>query len=474
MAEKPVAVPNQPKITMKNPWIFPAATLLLGALGGFLAGKNTTSTGTAATDEGQVQRTRPTSRPEAGSVAETKRGSTRSRNLSEILHTPGQTDRIQALINLYSGMTPAQLAAEAAKLDNLPMPERIMASFLLFGKWAETDPTAAMAYTQKMGFTGNFVRPTVLQAWASKNPEEAAKYYSENSREFATMGMMGGGRGPGGGGGASTIASEWARQDPSAAFAWAGTLSGGDKASAMASVIGEVASSDPRKAAGMVASMDADSQGRANDDIARKWGGQSFTDAEAWVRSLPADQQASAMASAIAGLSKDNPQLAAEKVAALPAGDDRNSAINSLTQNWSRQDPAAAAAWLLKQSDPAAASGAMREVMPNWVSQDPAAALAFVNTQKPGDVRDSAASAYIMSNSQSAPTDLVALATTITNEDSRNRAVGMATMRWMQEDPTAAKAYVQSSDAFSADQKERVAAGEPLWGGGRRGGPPGP
>ncbi|MEI6603663.1 MAG: hypothetical protein WCP35_00030 [Verrucomicrobiota bacterium] len=459
---------------MKSPWIFPAAALVLGAAGGFLAGKGATPTAAASQDENQTSRMRSASRP-ATPNSDAKHGSSRNRSLAEIMHTPGQTDRIQALINFYGGLTPTQLEAEAAKLEDLPMGERIMASFLLFGKWAETDPTAAMAYTQKMGFTGNFIRPTVLQAWASKEPEVAAKYYTENSRQFAMMGMMGGGRGPMGGGGASTIATEWARQDPAGAFAWAGSLTGNEKGSAMTSVIGEIANTDPKKAAAMVAGMDAASQGGAYDDIARKWGSQNFTAAEAWVRSLPADQQSSALASAIAGLSKDNPQLAAEKAAALPAGDDRNSAVAILAQNWSRQDPQAAAAWLLKQNDPAAASGAMRDIMPNWTSQDPAAALSFVNAQQPGALRDSAASAYIMGNSKSAPADLVALATTITDEGSRTRSVGMATMRWLQEDPNAAKAYVQSSDAFSADQKERVAAGKSLWGGGGRrgGGPPG-
>ena len=182
---------------MKNPWIFPAAALVLGALGGYLAGKNTSSTGAAAADDSAAPRTHSASRPtSASSSSDSKRSSSRTRSLAEIMHTPGQTDRIQALINLYAGMTPSQLEAEAAKLEDLPMAERIMASFLLFGKWAETDPTAAMAYTQKMGITGNFMRPTVLQAWASKDPEGAAKYYSENSRQFAMMGMMGGGRGP--------------------------------------------------------------------------------------------------------------------------------------------------------------------------------------------------------------------------------------------------------------------------------------
>ncbi|KAB2638996.1 MAG: hypothetical protein DVB26_07340 [Verrucomicrobia bacterium] len=454
---------------MKTPWIFPAAALVLGAAGGFLAsiGSSPSPSATVSQDQSPAPRSRSASRPATAS-ADAKHGSTRNRSLAEIMHMPGQTDRIQALINFYGGMSPSQLEAEAAKLEDLPMGERMMASFLLFGKWAETDPTAAMAYTQKMGMTGNFLRPTVLQAWASKEPEVAAKYYSENSRQFAMMGMMGGGRGPMGGSGASTIATEWARQDPAAAMAWAASLTGNEKGSAMTSVIGEVANTDPLKAAAMVAGMDAASQSGANEDIARKWGSQNFTAAEAWVHSLPADQQSAAMASAIAGLSKDNPQLAAEKAAALPAGDDRNSAVSTLAQNWSRQDPQAAAAWLVAQNDPAAASGAMREVMPNWVSQDVAAALAFVNAQQPGALRDSAVSAYIMGNSKSAPVDLVAMATTITDEGSRTRSMGMATMRWIQEDPTAANAYVQSSDAYTADQKARVAAGKSLWGGGRR------
>ncbi|MCX6876842.1 MAG: hypothetical protein NTW21_23970 [Verrucomicrobia bacterium] len=459
---------------MKNPWIFPAAALVLGAFGGFIAGNQTSSTGTPTNDGTSAPRTRSQTRADASTSTDAKRSGSRARSTSEIFRSPGQSDRIQALMNYYAGLTPAQLEAEAAKLEDLPMAERIMASFLLFGKWAETDPTAAMAYTEKMGFTGNFIRPTVLQSWASADPAGAAKYYSENARQFTMMGMMGGGRGPMGGGGASVIASEWARQDPTAAFKWASSLSGNEKGSAMSSVIGEIASSDPKKAAGMVASMDAASQGRAYEDIARKWGAKDFTEAETWARTLPADQQEAAMASAIAGLSKDNPKLASEKIAALPEGDALNEATKTLAQNWSRENPKEAAAWVMKQGDDSAKSDAMGEVMPNWVSQDPKSALAFVNSQPAGPVRDSAASSYIMSDHKSAPAELVKVAETITDENSRNRSLGMTTMRWMQEDPDAAKGYVQSSDAFSADQKERVAAGKSLWGGGggRRGGPP--
>ena len=149
---------------MTNPWIFPAPALVLGAVGGFLTGKNTSSTGAVTPEEGTAQRTRSQNRPAASTSTDAKRSGSRARSTSEILHAGGQSDRLQALMNFYAGLTPEQLEAEAAKLEDLPMSERIMASLLLFGKWAETDPTAAMAYTEKMGFAGNFVRPTVLQS----------------------------------------------------------------------------------------------------------------------------------------------------------------------------------------------------------------------------------------------------------------------------------------------------------------------
>ena len=126
---------------------------------------------------------------------------------------PGNSNRTQALLDFYAGLTPEQLAEEAGKLESLPMNERMLASFLLFGRWAEVDPTAAMAFSSTMGMAGGFVRPTILQSWASVDPVNAAKYFAANPREFAMMDMMGGQ------GASSIIASEWARQDPAAALA---------------------------------------------------------------------------------------------------------------------------------------------------------------------------------------------------------------------------------------------------------------
>ncbi len=383
---------------------------------------------------------------------------------------PGNSNRIQALLEFYAGLTPEQLAEEATKLDNLPMNERIMASILLFGRWSEVDPTAAMAFSNTMGMAGGFVRPTILQSWASVDPANAAKYYQDNPREFAMMGMMGGGRGGpmgGGQGGASIIASEWARQDPAAALAWAASLTT-DKGQAMNSVIGEVAKTDPRKAAQMIGQMDAADRAGAYRSVAAQYGALDFVDAQTWIRTLPADDQAAALASAIGGLSNTDPAAAAKQVAAMEAGDDKDHLIPDVVQDLARKDPQAAAEFLKQQDSERAQRDGMRELMPTWTSQNPTAALAYAKSFPQGQVRDSALQQWVMSNNTGAPADLIKVAATIEDQGDRDRSIGITAMRWMREDAAAAKAYVETSTDLSDETKQRITEGRGMWGGGRR------
>ncbi|MCH1922960.1 hypothetical protein L9G15_26470, partial [Shewanella sp. A3A] len=76
----------------------------------------------------------------------------------------------------------------AGKLEDLPMSQRIMASMLLFARWGEIDPQGALAHAATLGPGGMFARPTILQSWASTDPANAGKYFSENPGEFAMMG----------------------------------------------------------------------------------------------------------------------------------------------------------------------------------------------------------------------------------------------------------------------------------------------
>lgn len=455
---------------MKNPWILPVAALVVGAAGGYFSGKGSDSGGAASAIEDSAQRTRSSGRPEAAPSAEPAKKS-RSASTEEIARMPGNSNRIQALLEFYGGLTPEQLAEEATKLENLPMTERLMASFLLFGRWAEVDPTAAMAFSNTMGMAGNFVRPTVLQSWASVDPANAAKYYQDNPREFAMMGMMGGGGpggrgGPGGQGGAAIIAGEWARQDPAAALAWAASLTT-EKGQAMNSVVSEIAKTDPRKAAEMIAQMDAADRGNAYRSVAAQYGALDFVDAQTWIRTLPADDQADALGSAIRGLSGSDPTAAATAFKAMEAGEAKDRILDDVIGNLARRDPQAAAELLKLQEGEDAQSDGVRALMPTWTSQNPKAALDYAYTLEQGDVRDNALQAWVMSNNKGEPADLIKVAAMIDDDGDRDRSIGIAAMRWMREDPAAAKAYVESSTDLSDEAKQRITEGRGMWGGGR-------
>jgi len=382
---------------------------------------------------------------------------------------PSSSSRVQALIGFYSGLTSAQLEDEARNLEGLPMNERIMASFLLFGRWAEVDPTAAMSFSNSMGFAGMFVRPTILQGWASKDPESAAKHYSSNPREFAMMGMMGGGRGPmAAQSGASIIAGEWARQDPASALAWAYSLTT-EKSQAMSAVVGEVAKTDPAKAASMLSTMSGTDLGSAYRSVAAQYGASDFNAAQAWIRTLPTDQQADAIAAAIGGLSNKNPEMAATQLAQMQDSEAKNRVFGEVIGDWARVNPTAAADLLKKQTNEDAQRDGLRQLMPAWVSQDPTAALQYANSYEPGPLRDSALQSYVWSNQSGEPSDLVKVAETISDEGDRTRTIGVAATRWMREDETAAKSYIQQSTTLSDEAKQRIIEGRGMWGGrGRR------
>ncbi len=454
---------------MKNSWILPAAALPVGIAIGWMIAMNSASPSTDKTALGDesARRTRSSSRPESSATAGAgKIPQARQVSAEDISRMPRNSSRIQALLDFYSTLTPEQLAEEASKLENLPIGERITTSVLLFGRWAETDPTAAMAFSNTMGMAGGFVRPTILQNWASVDPAGAAKYVADHPREFAMMDMLGGrGRGGGGQGASSIIAGEWARQDPAAALAWANSLTTG-KEEALSAVIGEMSKTDPAKAAEMLKTLNPAERAGAYRSVATQYGASDFAAAEVWIRTLPAENQAEALAAAIDGLSNVDPVTAARKVAAMAAGEAKDRLIPNIVEDLARQDPQAAADFLKKQESETVQENSVRQLMPSLVTKDPVAAYRYANSFPDGKVRDRAIEAYIWSNHKGEPADLFIAAETITDEGDRNRAAGVAAMRWLREDPIAAKKGIQASTALSDETKKLISEGRGIRGNG--------
>jgi hypothetical protein len=217
--------------------------------------------------------------------------------------------------------------------------------------------------------------------------------------------------------------------------------------------------------------MDDADKGRAYRTVAEQYGASNFSEAQAWIRTLPADEQDAAMAAAISGLSKNDPQAAAQQVALMAAGDTKDRAISDVIRDLSRLDPQAAADFLKQQGSERAQQDAMRQLMPAWIAQDSAAALTYANSLPAGDVQDSALQSYVWGNNTAPPADLIVVAEGITDEGDRSRTVGIAAARLMREDPVAGKAYIEQSTFIPEDSKQRLLEGRSMWGGrGGRGG----
>jgi len=368
------------------------------------------------------------------------------------------TSRSSRANDLYSGLSGEEFADEAEKLEDLPFNERILSAYILFASWAEVAPYEAFDHAKtKMGRTGMFVRPTILQSWAATDPQAASQYYESNKGDFAMMGFMG--RGRGASSGAGTVASEWAKQDPEGALAWANTLEGREGEDASMKVISQIASTDPERAASLTSSLSGDALARANTSIAAEWAKSDWGAAESFIGGLSGDQQGAALGAAVESLATENPTLAATKILDIPDGNARDEAVEKVAESLARENPAEAARWVVENGSEEAQREAMRDVMGNWVSQDAEAARTWAVDQPEGTVRDSAVASFIMSDTESAPAENIELAETIGDDRSRAWAIGSTTMRWMSEDREAATEFIESSDLVDERLKSRILNG---------------
>jgi len=335
----------------------------------------------------------------------------------------------------------------------LPFNERILSAYILFASWGEKAPREAFEHANtKMGRTGMFVRPTILQSWASTDPNAAAQYYESHKSQFAMMGMMGRmGGGRGASSGADTVAGEWAKQDPDAALAWAGTLEGPDREDATKKVISQIASTDPQRAAALTSELSGAALSDVNTSIAAEWAKKDWSAAEGFISSLPADQQASALGAAVESLVAEQPDLAATKVLEIPEGAARDRAVRSLAKSMASEDPAAAVDWILANGSSDVQAEAVSDIMGNWVSVDASAAKDFATAQAEGPLRDSAVASYVLSDMEGDPVDHIELALSIGDDRARRRAIGATAMRWMSEDAEGATEYLSNSPGI--DQK---------------------
>lgn len=439
---------------MMNNTLITAAVCLLagGGIGYFVANGSDSD---ASTTVESVTRVSSRDRSSSSAVGEGRA----PRSYEEIAALPGQTARVQKLIEFYADLSPSEFQGEADKLGDLPMSERILASYLLFASWAEVAPYDALSHANtKMGFTGNFVKPTILQSWAATDASGAAGYYEANRGEFAMMGMMGRGRGGRGGGqnGAGVISGEWAKQDPEGSLAWAQTLEGKEQEQATTGALSQMAKSDPEAAAAKLAVLGEDGGDQAYRAVAMEWAKEDWDATEAWVNSLSGDKKDKAMGDAISSLASIDADKAAAKALTLPEGDVRSQAFEDVAGAMAGDNASDAMAWVMKNGSEDAQKESVGDVMGPWVSQDKNGALEWISDQPEGGVRDEAVQSFVFNDHNQVDGSTMAMAESISDEGSRQRAVGIAAFRWVSNDQEAGMKYIETSQHIDQQSRQRI------------------
>lgn len=395
------------------------------------------------------------------------------KDVKTILNEGDQMKRMAGLLEYYNGLTHEQMADEAKRLSLMSWEDRMVASKMLFTKWAEVAPKQAMEYAGKQGFRGGFEKMMIMDAWSSKNPEMAAAYYAENKD------ILDNGRGRGGRT-ADAIAKGWTRLDPEAALNWAKGMEGNGRNGAISSVFDALVDKDPALAVQKLGTLSAEDlkDSRIIDNIASKWARTDWTAAEAWLNTLPADQQEQARSRALQGLAEVDAAAAAQKVSQMADGAAKDSAVSRIVSVLAAENPVQAAEWVLKNASQDAMARSVGDVVSSWVYTDTTGAKNWVNGLPAGAARNRAIMSYAMTTPSTNYSETLSMVSgmQVESNDRNARWEQAAAMRnayskWAGQDAEAAKAWVQGS-GMSDRQKERLISGDRRGSGAmRRGGP---
>ena len=236
--------------------------------------------------------------------------------------------------------------------------------------WATVDPVAALAWSAEQSEgTPNLYLPGVVAGWAKYNLADASQFVAELpesgergwSIEALTSNYLQQGAGEAVEWAAgleedrfkelvqTSVARQWARQEPAATAEWVEALTEFDQAGdAVRIVSSEWARSDPETAIEWVAQL-SDAEVRAEGIVAviARWSADDPNAAGEWLNEKPMDASLDpaidAFARRIAG--KD-PESALSWSESIVDNEVRERSLIEVGQNWYRNDPEAAARWI--------------------------------------------------------------------------------------------------------------------------------
>ena len=360
-------------------------------------------------------------------------------SFDEVLAIGDPLQRYEALLAFIKNLDPDEiegylgtLRTGKGKMDG----ETSLLRRLLFARWTQEDPDAALASLSSTGGKQTYADAgTVLSTLAAIDPARAAAWLANPENSLLRQPWMGAML-------SRSIAEQWARQDPDAALAWASTLEPEQRSGAYAGIINNIMESDPQRAADLAMSLDGYDRPKLLGQIAESWAAQDPVEAVAWANSLSAGDREESLQEALGSWAASDPSKAAAYVDQMPE-QERSGVVGEVARNWAQQEPAEAAEWLGNQPESESKAGAMGQVMWNWTTSDPEAAANWLGEQPAGPSYDNGVTglAKAATHAYDDPSTAVTWASTIENQDLRDRMTSHTLGAWRRQDEQAAQSW---------------------------------
>jgi hypothetical protein len=148
---------------------------------------------------------------------------------------------------------------------------------------------------------------------------------------------------------------------------------------AVTNVIGVMADSDPKGAAGLISSLPVESQDDAAGSLANRWARNDPTAAATWSTTLPEGEAKTKVIRNVVEVWADRDlNKTAAWLERLRPGDSRDAAIHEFSRQVTNADPASAAAWASTISDPERRDGSLERIYRQWSRKDQQGAIDFI------------------------------------------------------------------------------------------------
>ncbi|HYG22607.1 MAG TPA: hypothetical protein VEH04_07495 [Verrucomicrobiae bacterium] len=157
-------------------------------------------------------------------------------------------------------------------------------------------------------------------------------------------------------------------------------------------------------------------------------------------------------------MAESSPAAAAQWVAALPEGEDKNQATMAVIERWLRSDPAAAAGWTTEFPEGPLRDAAMSRVAREWGLHDWNATSEWLEKLPVGSSRDAAIGAFVISADGYDIRLAVEWANLTEDPQSRARRLESTAQRWLREDHATARAWLEKAQ-LPAGMAERLLSG---------------